>query len=407
MNVPAITFFGIDILKFAIDFGNVYMLFLVVSLTLNLEAGYTGIPNFGKVMFVASGAAIAGSVCGRLAAFLLALDPSALNFLSNDYNGSVVKIIQRVDLSLSHNAILSIELILLGVLLAALLGAGLGFLASYPAIRLREDYLGMLLLASAQFFQIFLGAYPPLIGGTQGIGVPDLFAWAGSGNGFRDVVILGVLSIFAVLVYIYAESIARSPLGRTLRAVRDNEVASRALGKNDVAIRRNVIIVSSAISAIAGALLTFEVSSVGAGTWGRITWTFWIWVMVIIGGAANNLGVALGAFSFTFLFKTIDLLKFNIEAIIPFNVSWFEYLLFASLLILILGFRPGGILPEKSSFTLRRKTLIAIIENRGKEQEIETTTQRDKLRSVREITGLITVRFQRILERARRRFRRH
>ena len=70
--------------------------------------------------------------------------------------------------------------------------------------------------------------------------------------------------------------------------MRDNEVAARALGKDDVAIRRNVIIIASAISAMAGALLTFYVGAVNAESWTRITWTFWIWVMLIIGGAANN-----------------------------------------------------------------------------------------------------------------------
>src|SRR3989442_5120771 len=156
----------------------------------------------------------------------------------------------------------------------------LGFLSSFPAIRLREDYLGMLLLGSAQLFQIFLGGTRDLVGGSAGIQVPDVFKWA-EALGVRDIAVFGVFSVFAVLVYVYLERTARSPLGRTLRAVRDNEVASRALGKDDVAIRRNVIIVASAISAMAGALLTFYAGSVGSETWTRYEWTFWIWVMVI------------------------------------------------------------------------------------------------------------------------------
>jgi branched-chain amino acid transport system permease protein len=84
--------------------------------------------------------------------------------------------------------------------------------------------------------------------------------------------------------------------------------------------------------------------------------------MVIIGGAANNTGVALGALSFTFLFKAVDQVKFQFQSYIPFDVNWFEYLLFASLLILILVFRPGGILPEKSSLTLPRQTVTMIME---------------------------------------------
>jgi branched-chain amino acid transport system permease protein len=357
LDVPSITIFGFNIVKFAVDLGNAYMLFLVVSLSLNLEAGYTGVPNFGKVMFMAGGAAISAAVCGQLAVFMLGVN------VHGNYNGYIVTVINQVNASLSKSPLLSVELVLLGTILAAGIGGLLGFLASYPAIRLREDYLGMLLLASAQFFQIFLGAYYPLIGGTQGISVPDFFGWAGNGIGVRDVAILGFLSVFALLVYIYAERIARSPLGRTLRAVRDNETATRALGKNDVAIRRNVIIIASAIAAMAGALLTFQVASIGPGTWDRITWTFYIWVMVIIGGSGNNLGVALGALSFTSLFDVITQVQNSLPSDLPIEVNWLRYLLFATLLISILAFRPGGILPEKSSLTIQKNRLSRIIKS--------------------------------------------
>jgi branched-chain amino acid transport system permease protein len=356
MDVPTFFLFGIDIIRFLIDLMTAYALYLVVSLSLNLEAGFAGVPNFGKVMFVAAGAAVAGSVSGRIAALILGVNTHG------DYNGFIAQIIQQLDSSLSNNAVLSIEILFLGIVLAAVIGAALGFFASYPAIRLREDYLGMLLLAAAQLFQIFLGGYEPLIGGTQGIEVPDLFGWAGNGIEVRDVVVLCFVAVFAGLVYFYAERVARSPLGRTLRAVRDNEVAARSLGKDDVAMRRNVIIVASAISAMAGALLTFYVGAVNAETWTRVTWTFWIWVMLIIGGAANNAGVALGAFSFTFLFKVVDQVKFYFQGSIPFDVNWLEYLMFASLLILILAFRPGGILPEKSSVTLPWRTVAEIMQ---------------------------------------------
>ncbi len=369
MDLPSVALFGVDIIRFTIDLGNTYALYLVVSLTLNLEAGYAGVPNFGKVMFVAGGAAIAGSVCGRLAAIILAVNTYP------DYNGSIARIISDTNSSLLHNPLLSVELLLLGLVLAAGVGAGLGFLASYPAIRLREDYLGMLLLASAQFFQLFLSGYTPFIGGTGGIEVPDVFGWVGTGIGFRDLVVLGFLGLFAILVYFYFERIARSPLGRTLRAIRDNEVASRALGKNDVAFRRKVIIIASAISGMAGALIAFEDGAVGPGSWTRITWTFWIWVMVIMGGSANNLGVALGALSFTFLFKTLNLVKFQFSSYVPFDVNWLQYLMFASLVILFLIAKPGGILPEKSSTTLPRRTVAEIMEPRPKPSEGSETSE--------------------------------
>src|SRR3989442_3710254 len=364
LGVPIIPFFGIDIVSFTIDFVIAYALILAVSLTLNLEAGFAGVPNFRRVMFMAGGAATGGFVCGRLSDLIL-----RLNTYGN-YNSHVPLLITEINPLLRNNIPLSLALLALGILLAAGIGSAMGFLASYPAIKLREDYLGMLLLGAAQLFQIFLGGFEPFIGGTQGIEVPDVFGWADLGVGVRDVVILCFLIAFALTVYLYVERVARSPLGRTLRAVRDNETASRALGKNDVAMRRNVIIVASAISGHAGALLTFYVGSVGSETWTRIEWTFWIWVMVIIGGAANNAGVALGAFWFTIQFKFVEQVKYQFSSYIPFDVNWLEYILFASLLISILAFRPGGILPEKSSLTLPPTQVQGIMEGRRTNTEI-------------------------------------
>ncbi|HLC10485.1 MAG TPA: hypothetical protein VJL56_01410, partial [Candidatus Bathyarchaeia archaeon] len=174
LGVPIIPFFGIDIVSFTIDFVIAYALILAVSLTLNLEAGYAGVPNFGKVLFVAGGAAVAGAVTGRVAVLLLKINTSG------DYNNHIAQVINSANLSLGENFPLSIEILLLGVVLGAMIGGILGLVFSVVAGRenLREDYLGMLLLASAQFFQIFLRSYEPFIGGTQGILVPDVFAWA-------------------------------------------------------------------------------------------------------------------------------------------------------------------------------------------------------------------------------------
>ena len=102
-----------------------------------------------------------------------------------------------------------------------MVGAGLaaliGYAASFPAIRLREDYLGMLLLAAGQFFLIFVTAYYPITGGTEGLLVPDPVYWAVSTQGLRDVIVLGVVALVALGVFLYAERVAGSPLGRMLR----------------------------------------------------------------------------------------------------------------------------------------------------------------------------------------------
>jgi branched-chain amino acid transport system permease protein len=290
------------------------------------------------------------------------------------------RIMNQVDGLLPTVPWLAVEILLLGLVIGAAIGALFGYLASYPAIRLREDYLGMLLLGCAQFYQVVLRTYTPLTGGAQNIEVPDpYFYFISLGPGYRDLAAAVVVSIFAVIVFIYAERVARSPLGRTLKAVRESEDAARSLGKNDVAIRRNVLIVASAIAGIAGALFTFYVASVEYDTWTRFAWTFWPFLIVIIGGVGNNYGVALGALFFAFVYKGLAQIQPYLQPYIFFDANWLQDLLFASLLIVILMLRPEGILREKSAPTLSKGKLSTIINSGGEPvlEHVGGTTQTD------------------------------
>jgi len=349
---PAIILFGINVGLFALDLVAFVALYLAISLSLNLEMGFAGISNFGKVLFIAGGASVGGAFAGRFAAWLFKINTRG-DFIT--YNASIMP---QVNAVLSANILVSTGILLVSIVVAAAIGALFGFIFSYPAIRLKQDYLAMTLLAMAQFFQIFLNNYQPLIGGSLGLELPDPYAWAGD---LRYIVATGVLVAFALLVYFYCERIAHAPLARTLRAVRDNESAAEALGKDDVSIRRKTLMVASAISAIAGLLYSFYTVDVLPATFGRVLWTFYPWVMVIMGGAANNLGVAIGVFAFWFMIKAIDTGKFAFANLIPFDVTWLEYLLIGAVLIIILMVRPGGILPEKSTPTLSKSKLRSIL----------------------------------------------
>jgi len=348
----AVTLFGIDLFLFTLDLIAFFALYLAIGLTLNLEFGFAGIPNFGKVLFIVGGASVAGSFAGRFCAWIFNID------VKGDFIRYAVQVIPEATNILKGNVPMSLAILVLSVAVAGTVGAIFGFVFSYPAIRLREDYLAMTLLGMAQFFQIFLTNYAPLIGGSLGLQLPDPYAWAGDN---RFIVATGMLVVFAAAVYAYMQRIANSPLGRTLRAVRDNEVASEALGKDDVSIRRKTLVVASAISGIAGVLYAFYTVNVLPATYNRVVWTFWPWVMVIMGGAANNPGVAIGVFAFWFLVKTIDSTKFVFSHIIPFDVVWLEYLLIGGIFIVILMVRPQGILPEKPTVTIPTERIRKII----------------------------------------------
>lgn len=357
MGLPVFFLFpGFDLVSFLTGFLNFYALYLAISLSLNLEFGFAGIPNFGKVLFIAGGAAVSGSISGRIAASVLNVNTHG-NFIV--FNTGIIT---QVDGLLPSHFSLVAALFGLSLVIGAGVGALFGYLSSYPAIRLREDYLGMLLLGVAQFWQVVMRTYEPLTGGAQNISVPDpYFAWISLGTGYRDLVAGAVIGIFAIAVFLYAERVARSPLGRALKAVRENEDAARALGKDDAAIRRRILMISSAIAGMIGVIFTFYIASVEYDTWTRFAWTFWPFLIVIIGGAGNNVGVAVGTFFFALLFKGLQQIQPYVQPYLFFDANWLQDLLFAALLILIMLLRPEGILREKSAPTLPRKKLLTII----------------------------------------------
>jgi branched-chain amino acid transport system permease protein len=358
----------VDLVSFSIEVALSFGIYAILALSLNLESGYTGIPNFGKALFVAGGAAVAANLTGRLAAYVFSFDTFCHgDFLSYKQPGIIYTC---ADTHLAANPAASIGILIFGIVVAATIGGAFGFLASFPAIRLREDYLGMLLLAVAQFFQLILSSYDPIINGTIGLLVVDPFRWAGFGA-TRDA--FGVLAILIVAfgVFLYTERIARSPLGRTLRAVRDNERAAEAVGKNITAIRRKVIIIGSAISGMAGALYVLWWQAITPDTWSRGPWTFVPWVMVILGGAGNNRGVLAGVLAISAITTTIDLAALLLGGIsVPIGLlakggiqymtvdqNYLRLIAYGIALILILYSRPEGIIREKPSLTLSRSIL--------------------------------------------------
>ncbi|HYC27025.1 MAG TPA: hypothetical protein VEB67_03285, partial [Nitrososphaerales archaeon] len=163
-------------------------------------------------------------------------------------------------------------------------------------------------------------------------------------------------------VYLYAEKLVRSPLGRVLRAVRDNEAAAMASGVNVVSYRRSTLIVSSAIAAMAGALFVFYTVDVYSLSFQRTLWTVYPWVMMTLGGAGSNLGVGLGVVIFWSVLKVTDSAKFAFGQFIPFDVTWLQYFMIAGIFLAILIFRPEGLVKEKPSATISKKTILGMIE---------------------------------------------
>ena len=103
----------------------------------------------------------------------------------------------------------------------------------------------------------------------------------------------------------------------------------------------------------------------------RFTWTIIPWVMVIVGGAANNVGVAVGVIVYELIFKIIDYAKYAFQSYLPFDVNWLQYLTVGILLTAILIYRPEGLLREKASATINRAKMEGLV--RGAETNAPTT----------------------------------
>jgi branched-chain amino acid transport system permease protein len=346
-------------------FGIQFFTYMSISLTLNLEYGLTGIPNFGKVLFVAAGGMLGASVMYRLSLV-------AFNLHSNDiFESSPLYVDVHINPGLAKDPLLAAGLFAFMLLFGGGVAAVLGYLASYPAIRLREDYLGMLLLGCGSLFAVLTAYYPPLVGGPENLTPPNLLAGFGENDGYAMLVIMAV---FAVAVFVYAQRVVKSPLGRTLRAVRDNEVASEALGKDNVNIRRKTLIIASFLSGVAGALWAINWSQIGGliggdvgSTFPRLLYTFFPFTIVILGGAANNYGVVLGTFLLTALqtitTESIPSLLLNVEIpginvnVLDEVLNSLQFLVVGILLLFVLLWRPEGLLREKPTYAIPKAKL--------------------------------------------------
>ena len=202
-----------EIIRFVIDFLSFYTIYLMLSISLNLEYGYAGISNFGKVLFFAGGAFTVGSMATRLT--ILLFQGRWIDI--EEYINTDVIWGTKVSLFFAQHPLYGIFIFLFLLVLAMSISALLGYIASYPAIRLREDYLGMTLVVSGELLRNIAKNYQPLVCGTFGVYVPNPFSWA-TGI-FRDLLILFILLIFSSGIWLIMEYLLNSPFGRLGAAV--------------------------------------------------------------------------------------------------------------------------------------------------------------------------------------------
>ena len=273
--------------------------------------------------------------------------------------------------------------VLFGWPLGGVLAAGAAWVIGKTALGLRSDYLAIATLGISEIIIAVMKNEDWLARGVKNvIGIPrpvpyevDLqnsaeFSERAISFGFDPVlastlfVKLCYTGLFVVVVVILlwlAEMALKSPWGRMMRAIRDNEAAARAMGKDVTARHLQVFVLGSAICGIAGAMLTTLDSQLTPTSYQPLRFTFLIWVMVIIGGSGNNWGAVLGGMLVGLLWIQAEPAGVWLMGVITApmtdgywlkdhlldSVAHMRLMTMGAILLLVLRFSPKGLIPEK------------------------------------------------------------
>ncbi len=170
-----------------------------------------------------------------------------------------------------------------------------------------------------------------------------------------------IFSIVLITILVFSEKALRSPWGRMMRAIRDNEDAAKAMGKNVVKRHLHIFMIGSAIIGFSGAMLVTYDGLFTPASYQPLRYTFIIWVMVLLGGTGNNYGAILGAFVVWFIWiESAPFALFVINALMSEvdntnqlkihlidSIPYFRYLMMGLGLLIVMRYRPKGLLPEK------------------------------------------------------------
>jgi branched-chain amino acid transport system permease protein len=328
-------------------------IYAVLTLGLNVQWGYTGLFNIGVAAFFAVGAFTS-------ALFTLKMPTGAAAAFTQQAFGFGAPF-------------------WVGLLAAGVVAGVLALVVGWPTLRLRGDYLAIATIGIAELVRLVFQNERWLANGPQPLrGIPQpLSCLTGSGcdwlpgfvNAFFDplaprdypYLYVAIVALVLFLVYTGLERAIRSPWGRVLRAVREDEDAAAMVGKNVAAFRMQAFVVGAVIMGIGGSLYAHYVVAIDYGHFDPLYGTFLIWVMLMLGGSGNNRGAVLGALLVWAIWTgtsfLVDALRPTLEAIspvLPQRGPYVRLLLIALLMLFIVLYRPRGVLPEEKVVSLTR-----------------------------------------------------
>jgi branched-chain amino acid transport system permease protein len=288
---------------------------------LNLQLGVSGVLNFAFIVFQAAGAYTAAVVT---------LGPATKNGFQRYVGGAHLPFPLPI-----------LAAAVVGALLALVVGA-------FSLRRLRNDYQAIVMLVVSLAATLVATNDVGLVNGPNGLSlIPKPLASvlhvSPYGIGYQWFFV-GVTAAACLVAYFFVNRITASPLGRTLRAMRDNEQVAAALGKNVVWLRLMVFMVGGALAAASGAVLVVLISAWSPSSW-LFPETFSFFAAVIIGGSGNNMGALLGALLVPVGF--LEAARFLPQFGNPALVGALQWMAVGLLLLVFLWFWPRGVIPER------------------------------------------------------------
>jgi len=299
--------------RLVVDIAMFFGLLVIVAMALNFQYGNAGIPNMGCAVQVIIGAFSVSAIVMRVMFTVIAAAGVPLDNWNDPFKWiySNPGNVNLANTYLTNNAVLAIGFLLLSLGVAVILGAGIGYLLALPAIRLRATYLMIVLITISDASQIIGRNVTSISGGTLGVWIPNVFAWYPGDVGVIMAVVTLLLGLISFFIF---RTMLNSPYGRLMRAMRENEVTLGSIGKNVVGIRRNILMFASGITAIAGVMNVYYLQFSNESGYQRAYWTYWPWLMLILGGPGNNAGTFLGAAVIIALRRLIIVFKFEISS---------------------------------------------------------------------------------------------
>ena len=331
--VPLATIFdALTSIGFWTTVGILAGVYTLVALGLQLNVGFTGIVNFGQAGFMAIGA----------------------------YSMAIL----TVDTGISFY---------LALPLSILITMAFGLLVGLPALRLREDYLAIATIAMAEVVRLTALNARELTGGNLGFSCSDdgskcfdetwldisgtiegwleTLGWSNPESLFPLFLVVWVAAILATLAL---RGITFTPWGRVLRAIREDEDAARALGKNAFAYKLQSLAISAAVAAVAGWFLALNIAAVSPTEFEPLV-TFFAYAVLIMGGLASYWGLIVGS---VILWTLLELTRFiNNVPVFGWEISGTQqaslrFAIVGLVLILLMAYRPQGAFGKREELVL-------------------------------------------------------